>query len=187
MAHRREAQRHARNSQKSNDVDAGFGQLDHFEEWRRKKHAAEGNQPAGEGDRLDSVQPIPVQPGSKEQTVRLGQLAWTELSTKDQQWDKWMAVGAALAVGREEAMYLAGTNNPEGKNYNKCFGDWLKQHGFDKIDKGDRSRLFECGEHRVEIEVWRATLTLGERHLLPAQMTSTMSSAVGRREWWPGP
>jgi hypothetical protein len=31
------------------------------------------------------------------------------------------------------------------------------------MDKAARSRLFQCMEHRVEIETWRATLGLSER------------------------
>jgi hypothetical protein len=104
-----------------------------------------------------------VQPTSKEQTIQLGREAWLDLSTKDQQWEKWLAVGAALAVGREEAMFEAGTNKPERAKYNKVFGAWLARQGFDKIDECDRSRLFKCIDNSAAIEKWRATLTTSER------------------------
>jgi hypothetical protein len=40
-------------------------------------------------------------------------------------------------------MSAAGTNKPEGSRYNKLFGTWLKNHGFDDIDESDRKRLFD--------------------------------------------
>jgi hypothetical protein len=55
-------------------------------------------------------------------------------------------------------MSAAGTNKPEGSRYNKLFGTWLKNHGFDDIDESDRKRLFDVLEHRSEIEQWRKSL-----------------------------
>jgi hypothetical protein len=75
---------------------------------------------------------------------------------------------------RERAMRQANTNQPAGKGYNQAFGALLPAHGFiyidpkdgrekERVDKGTRSRLFECLARRADIEAWRATLTLNER------------------------
>jgi hypothetical protein len=42
-------------------------------------------------------------------------------------------------------------------------GDWLITHGFKEIDKGTRSRLRDCLEHKAKIAAWRARLTDSER------------------------
>jgi hypothetical protein len=51
-----------------------------------------------------------------------------------------MAIGAALLIGRQDAMAAAETEQPIGSRYNSEFGSWLARHHFDNIDKGDRSR-----------------------------------------------
>src|SRR5262249_7064386 len=73
------------------------------------------------------------------------------------------AVGEAIHYGRHLAMVEAGTNQPQGPRYQAIFAEWLIAEGFEKIDKAARSRLFDCLEHRVEIETWRETLPLSDR------------------------
>jgi len=60
-------------------------------------------------------------------------------------------------------MLEANTNKPKGRRYQDIYGEWLKATGFDQIDKGDRSRLLDCLEHREEIENWRQKLPLNKR------------------------
>jgi hypothetical protein len=83
--------------------------------------------------------------------------------TSDCTWCDWCQVGEALLVGRHAAMREANTNRPEGRPYNEAFGRWLGRYGFDKLDRGDRTRLLECMQHLSAIEVWRATLTTNQR------------------------
>ena len=85
----------------------------------------------------------PDQPKSDNELIRLGQEAWTRL-TSCQSWNDWLLVGEALLVGRTECMRVAHTNKPEGRRYNEEFSSWLKATKFDGIDKSTRSRLFEC-------------------------------------------
>jgi hypothetical protein len=66
-------------------------------------------------------------------------------------------------VGRVAAMREVHVNKPEGRNYNTAFGRWLKQFGFDDLDKGVRFRLFKMMDRLAAIEAWRATLTVTER------------------------
>jgi hypothetical protein len=89
--------------------------------------------------------------------IKRGQDAW-QRHKSDATWTDWLAIGEALDIGRSDAMAAAGTNKPEGSRYNKLFGKWLKDHGFDDIDQGDRKRLFDVLEHRSEIEQWRKSL-----------------------------
>lgn len=97
-----------------------------------------------------------------DRVVRQGTEAWRRLK-KDKNYGDWIKVGEAHQVGREWAMNQAQTNKPEGKAYNTVFGEWLTQHKFDDMDKGNRARLFELMDNLPQIEEWRRTLTLGER------------------------
>ena len=56
----------------------------------------------------------------QDRIVRQGTAAWKRLK-KDKSWTDWLAVGEALQVGRELAMYQAGTNEPSGKGYSQEF------------------------------------------------------------------
>jgi hypothetical protein len=97
-----------------------------------------------------------------EQAVAHGREAWGRIKS-DSTWEDWVLVGQALDIGRGEAMRRTGSNQPRGRGYNEAFSAWLQKNGFAEIDKGTRSRLAECMEHRAEIEQFRADLGLGER------------------------
>jgi hypothetical protein len=102
---------------------------------------------------------------STDETVRRGQHGWARVRG-NHTWEDWLHVGAALVIGRTEAMREAHVNKPIGHNYNSAFGTWLHRYGFETIDKGDRARLLEVMDKLVEIEAWRATLTESQRLLL---------------------
>ena len=99
---------------------------------------------------------------SDDKEIREGQEAWSRLK-KHMSWSDWTSVGRAHLKGRQAAMREANTNEPTGRSYNQIFGEWLTRHGFDDIDKSDRSRLFEVMEHLDEIETWLATLPTSNR------------------------
>ena len=99
---------------------------------------------------------------SDDKEIREGQEAWSRLK-KHMSWSDWTSVGRAHLKGRQAAMREANTNEPTGRRYNQIFGEWLTRHGFDDIDKGDRSRLFEVMEYLDEIETWLATLPTSNR------------------------
>jgi hypothetical protein len=98
-----------------------------------------------------------VGPANRDEIIRFGQEAWTRLKTERCRED-WFAVAEAIQEGRRIAMIAAKTNQPRGSLYDSIFGDWLKEKGFDAIDKGDRKRLLDCLANRAEIETWLATL-----------------------------
>jgi hypothetical protein len=105
-------------------------------------------------DGLNCVNP------SINEKVRIGQEA---MARKRRGWADWIAIGEALQVGRAEVMRDAHTNQPTGRRYEKAMAEWLVANGFKEIDKGVRSRLLECLQHRTEIDQWLSRLTDGER------------------------
>jgi hypothetical protein len=97
-----------------------------------------------------------------DEIVRRGQEAWSRLQA-GRTWEDWVTVGQAIHIGRHRAMIEANTNRPSGARYDSIFGGWLRQTGFDALDKGARKRLLDCLEHRGEIETWRQTLPSNKR------------------------
>ena len=94
--------------------------------------------------------------------VERGREAWRSLR-RDETWEKWVAIGRAIDLGRTTIMRHLGTNQPKGRTWSDVFGAWLKQNEFDQIDKGVRSRLQTCIENLPAVEAWRATLGLKRR------------------------
>jgi hypothetical protein len=99
-------------------------------------------------------------PSPDSEIVRLGQEA---MARKRRAWADWLAIAAALDVGRTDLMRALHTNEARGRRFEKAMGDWLVAHGFKEIDKGTRSRLLDCLKHKVEIQTWRSRLTDSER------------------------
>jgi hypothetical protein len=97
-----------------------------------------------------------------EDAVRQGQEAWSRLRANST-WTDWIAVGAAHVIGRAAAMRDAYTNTAKGRAYNVTFSAWQKKFGFEALDKGDRSRLFEVMDHVKEIDDWLQKLPDKER------------------------
>jgi len=96
--------------------------------------------------------------------VSAGRRAWGELKKKDL-WPHWVAVGRAIQAGRAAMMnYLRIDPNrnepPSGRQWSEHFGAWLREIGFDEIDKGVRSRLEKCMDYLPEIESWREDIGL---------------------------
>jgi hypothetical protein len=79
-------------------------------------------------------------------------------------WADWMYIADGFAVGVAKAMRSAGTNRPYGKAYTRIYAEWLGARPWTKnYDKGTRSNLLWCAEHRSEIEEWRDKLSPEER------------------------
>lgn len=79
-------------------------------------------------------------------------------------WKDWMYIADGLAVGQAKAMRAAGTNRPYGKAFTREMGLWLKDRSWaNRYDKGTRSNLLWCVDHRSEIEDWRETLAQNVR------------------------
>jgi hypothetical protein len=87
--------------------------------------------------------------------IRSGRAALSRLETAH--WEDWIAVILALAVLRTQALREAETNRPVGSRYRKAIASRLRIHGFDGIDKADRSRFLKCADNLPAIEAWRAS------------------------------
>lgn len=61
------------------------------------------------------------------------------------------------------AMRDGHVNKPRGRSYNAAFTAWQKKYGFQDLDSGDRTRLFQVMDHLAEIEVWLKKLPSSER------------------------
>jgi hypothetical protein len=97
-----------------------------------------------------------------ERVVERGRAAWKSLRN-DETFEKWIAIGRAIEIGRNETMRALHTNRPAGAQWSRVFGAWLSENGFDEIDKGVRSRLQNCLDNLPAIESWRQNIGLGQR------------------------
>jgi hypothetical protein len=75
---------------------------------------------------------------SSDETILGGQNAWARVRD-DHAREDWIHVGAALVIGRTEAMCDAHVNEPVGHNYNTvfrtCLRRWLRNHQGGRIAK----------------------------------------------------
>jgi hypothetical protein len=94
--------------------------------------------------------------------VNRAKQAWQRLQ-HGQSWRDWLQIGAALEFLRNEALHEAHTNAPTGSRYADTFSRRMVQCALDEVHKSVRSRLFECLQHRAEIEAWRDALPLNQR------------------------
>ena len=88
-------------------------------------------------------------------------------------FESWKSIGAALAVGKAHALRVTGANAAWGRNYCHVFGEWIKQHHFDRMAKSVRSVAIELHEnvHGVETNTQReAAAGLGSSIERDAQM-----------------
>jgi hypothetical protein len=117
-----------------------------------------------EAERKPAEPAVKGRPGlpKNDQIVELGRAAWARRK-QGADWEDWKAVGAALLVGRQEAMRKAQTNKPTGKAYTTAFSNWLQINQFDDLDKSDRAKLLSIMERLDEVEAYRASLSPAER------------------------
>jgi hypothetical protein len=105
-----------------------------------------------------------VPPSTNECRVIEGSKAWTRLKHNSlQNWIDWLLVGAALLIGRREAMRIACSNRPIGGRYRQAFTWWLRENGFSDLEKRTRADLLRTMECLEQIELWRAGLKEDDR------------------------
>lgn len=84
--------------------------------------------------------------------------AWKRIQ-RNECFADWLLIGVVLREAQADAMRAAKTNMPKGTRYNAEIGPFLKENGFDAIDKGARSRLVkDVMPNRIAIETWLATV-----------------------------
>ena len=94
--------------------------------------------------------------------VAKGRDAWAAID-KAESFDGWKAIGAALAVGKADALRVSGAPTAWGRNYSREFNLWVRQHGFDKMPAATRSVAVELHEHAEAITAWRNSLPERQR------------------------
>lgn len=90
-----------------------------------------------------------------DEIIRRGQGALARI--EQAHWSDYVDLILAHSVLRAQAMREAGSNSPHGMRYRKAIAAKLRLHGFDRIDKSDRSRLYRCADNWSEISSWHAS------------------------------
>ena len=93
--------------------------------------------------------------------VEAGRKAWGRLKDRSKATlSDWLLTAEAFEAGTLEVVTKTGSQRGS-RHYNVEFGVWLQMHGFDEIDKSDRSKLRLILGDRDRIEAWRASLPDG--------------------------
>jgi hypothetical protein len=79
---------------------------------------------------------------------------WKQIK-KNETWVVWLELGEKIAEGHDQLMNLLGYNDARNPSFLKRWGAWLAEQGLDEIDKGVRSRLSFCVDHKDEIAKWQ--------------------------------
>jgi hypothetical protein len=88
--------------------------------------------------------------------IHRGQQALTRV--EHSHWPDWRDIILAHSAGRSLVLHETKANNTRSSRYRKAMGVWLRCYGFDRIDKADRCRLFECADNLGAIDEWHASL-----------------------------
>ena len=135
-----------------------------------------------------ATKPIEIKVGndqpSPSDTIIRGQKAQARLEEgSGQVWSDWCDLIRALAC-QNRALREAERNKPQGPNYRRAIGRLLRCHGFDRIDKGDRSRLIGYAANLAAIDKWRA----GQPNERQLDLNHPRVVAAGwKRSLWPKP
>jgi hypothetical protein len=90
--------------------------------------------------------------------------------------DKDQSVGCASPSYnrfKAHALKVSAANRAWGRNYSREFGEWIRQHGFDKMPAATRSVAVELHEHADAITTWRDTLPERQRKRLVYPLSVT--------------
>jgi hypothetical protein len=97
--------------------------------------------------------------------VRAGLDAWRTIG-KAESFESWKTIGRALCIGKHHALRVAGVKQAWGQHYSREFGNWMKEHHFDRMPASVRSHAIELSENIAAIESWRSTLSEQRRRRL---------------------
>lgn len=104
---------------------------------------------------------------SADDQVAAGRAAWQRLQERERKtWADWIEVARALAIGRAQALRIAGTNRPLGSRYNVAMGAWLVDQGMHEINNQMRYRALLVLENLPAISAWREGLDDARRRRL---------------------
>ena len=89
--------------------------------------------------------------------------------------DAWLAFGPGLQDIRRVTMLVANVNKPEGKGYNKAFGQVLAYHGMGTMDKASITALlwlYDDPARLAELQKIREDMTDGQRSRLSSPISA---------------
>jgi hypothetical protein len=98
-------------------------------------------------------------------TIRLGYEAWQAID-KAESFSAWCRIGAALSIGKAEALRTTGANRAAGQYYCRAFHRWIADHGFGTMPKSDRCHAIALHENLAAITAWRDGLPEHQRRRL---------------------
>jgi hypothetical protein len=98
-------------------------------------------------------------------TIRLGCEAWLAID-KAESFSAWCRIGAALSIGKAEALRTTGANRAAGQYYCRAFHRWIVDHGFGTMPKSDRCHAIALHENLAAITAWRDGLPEHQRRRL---------------------
>jgi hypothetical protein len=102
-------------------------------------------------------------------TIKLGYEAWQAID-KAESFSAWCRIGAALSIGKAEALRTTGANRATGQYYCQALHRWIVDHGFGTMPHSDRSHAIALHENLAAITAWRDGLPEHKRkHLITAQ------------------
>ena len=104
--------------------------------------------------------------------IRAGRDAW-EAIAKAQSFDGWLAIDAALSIGKRHALKVTGANRAWGRAYSREVNLWIKAHGFERMPAPTRSVAVELHEHAEAITAWRNSLPERQRKRLVHPLSVT--------------
>ena len=104
--------------------------------------------------------------------IRAGRDAWEQIN-RSQSFSSWLAIGAALAIGKAHALKVTGANRAWGRSYSREFGEWIRKHDFAAMPAATRSVAVELHENAEAITAWRDTLPERQRKRLVHPLSVT--------------
>jgi hypothetical protein len=111
--------------------------------------------------------------------ILAGVKAWRDINFNCS-LEKWRAVGAALNVGREQALRETKQNNTIGGKYTKALGKWIQENGFEGMAKNTRCWTLTLFDKYAEVSQWWNNLELYHRRrlLAPQSILSAYRAAT---------
>ena len=107
---------------------------------------------------------------ARSEIVARGREEW-QRKRSDRDWRGWVRIMEAVEIGRDETdKKLHNRITPgggrkgrnKGSGWNKAFGQWLRDNGFEDLDGKKfgqlRSRMMDCIDSKQAIETWRRDL-----------------------------
>lgn len=120
--------------------------------------------------------------------VSAGREAWRAYrEAEEHTLDRLLAVGAALLVGRREALAASGAAGPFTLPYRKAFAAWCEGNGFGDVPSPWRSDLLWIAESEAEVRAFYARKAGGQKRGKPSLQPHSLRGRIERERREGGP